>query len=328
MLAFLTTAALPTCLLTAMPEEQLSGGDRGSVAGTDASAPDAAALDQAAAQDRALPDGAGESGSDAWVDSGADGGPSDAIQDLVAADAIQDRAAPDAVPLDGGADAAQQDAAAGDRGGDDAVEPDAAGGPDAAAPDSARVGEPVEIVNGDFEANAEKTWFWDWDGRRGTGELVPGAIPGWSTDEDPGIGGYSGKGDSGVEPGGNPGMRLFLNSVDWDVYQTTAHAIAAGDAYRLDWDMLGTYAASPEGSCVVVATLYYLDGSDRVTIESTTVTEPQNTVYIPYSFELDAVPAQAVGKPIGLSFDNITDQIDLGAQTWVGIDNVTLTVFR
>jgi hypothetical protein len=213
--------------------------------------------------------------------------------------------------------------------------PDAAldvGNRDQAAPDrgidGGRIGQPVAIVNGDFEANTTKTWFWDWDGRRGTGALVPGAIPGWSTDEDPGIGGNAGKGDSGVEPGGNPGMRLFLNSVDWEVYQTTGELIRAGDVFRLDWDMLGTYAAQPGGSQVVAVALYYLDGGDRVTIQSTTVTEPQNTAFLPFSFDGGAAPPQAVGKPIGLAFDNITDQIVVGAQTWVGIDNVALTVFR
>ncbi|MBI5536711.1 MAG: hypothetical protein HY898_28585 [Deltaproteobacteria bacterium] len=187
---------------------------------------------------------------------------------------------------------------------------------------SGGVSEPVAMVNGDFESNQEKTWFWDWNGQKGTGALVPGAIPGWSTDEDPGIGGPSGKGDSGVEPGGNPGMRLFLNSVDWEVYQTTSHAIQAGDAFHLAWDLRNTYAAQSGGNLDLIATLYFVDGSTRVAIKSETFTEPQSSTFAAHTLDASTVPPEAVGKLIGVSFDNATT----GGQSWLAIDNVKLMV--
>jgi len=198
---------------------------------------------------------------------------------------------------------------------------------DVAPFDHGHPGQPIALVNGDFEANTEKTWFWNWNGTRGNGALVPGAIPGWSTDEDPGIGGPGGKGDSGAETGGNPGMRLFLNSIDWDVYQTTSYAIQTGDAFQLGWDARLTGAFGSYQMQALLATLYYLDGTTRVPIQSITVHFDQ-TVFVPYRLDVDSVPAAAVGRPIGISFDNTSDQINGGNQSWVGIDNVTLTVFH
>jgi len=184
--------------------------------------------------------------------------------------------------------------------------------------------ESVTIVNGDFEANQEKTWFWQWDGQKGSGALVPGVIPGWSTDEDPGIGGVSGKGDSGVEPGGNPGMRLFLNSVDWDVHQTSSYKIQVSDAFELTWDQLNTYPATSGTPIVLVATLYYLDGNNRVPIDAATLSEPQSAAFESHTLSVIGVPQQAVGRLVGVAFDNTTPD----GQAWVGIDNVKLTVFH
>jgi hypothetical protein len=190
----------------------------------------------------------------------------------------------------------------------------------------AGAGQAIALVNPGFESNTTKTWFWNWNGSTGTGALVPGAIPGWTTDENPGIGGYSGKGDSGVEPGGNPGMRLFLNSVDWEVYQTTGYLIPGGASFRLSWDLWG-YGAVSGGVHAVVATLYYVDGSARVAMGSVTVTAPSDSGWLPFSFSLSAIPTQAIGKKIGLAFDNITNQVAGGVQAWVEIDNVALVVF-
>jgi len=231
----------------------------------------------------------------------------------------------DAGLIDG---AAQDQGTPADGGSADLVPADRAGGNDLSVADSAPVTAPIAVTNGDFEASSEKTWFWDWDGSDGTGALIPGAIPGWSTDDDPGVGGRDGKGDSGVEPEGNPGMRLFINSVDGEIYQTTSHLIQTGETYLLSWDMLFTYAGASSGTLVVAATLYYLHGNTRVAIESTTITEQQNSAFLPFTLEAATLPAQALGRQIGIAFDNITDQQFPGAQTWVGIDNVALSVTR
>jgi hypothetical protein len=199
-----------------------------------------------------------------------------------------------------------------------------AGDAGAAGSSGGGAAEPVPLVNGDFEANQQKTWFWAWDGQKGSGALVPGVIPGWSTDENPGIGGPAGKGDSGVEPGGNPGMRMFLNSVDWDVYQTSSYKIQASDAFELSWDQLDTYPAVAGGKILLAASLYYLDGNNRVAIDTATSMELENSSFVPHGLTVGSVPSQAVGKAVGVSFDNTTP----GGQAWVGIDNVRLTVYH
>jgi hypothetical protein len=188
-------------------------------------------------------------------------------------------------------------------------------------------GQVISLVNPGFESNTAKTWFWNWNGSSGTGALVPGAIPGWSTDENPGVGGNGGKGDSGVEPNGNPGMRLFLNSVDWEVYQTTGYLIPGGASFRLSWDMEGNWSAKPNGIHTVVVSLYYVDGTARITMGSTTLTIAQGSPWIPFSFSITAIPPPAVGKKIGLAFDNVTNLVDGGVQSWIEIDNVALVVF-
>jgi hypothetical protein len=272
---------------------------------------DVSTPDQGISLDRALQDRSIEAGPDAQlIDAPADR----VVSDLLSNDVVT----PDVVTPDAVSDSSSPDMLQNDR----------ASGSDLALPDSAPVSQPIAIINGDFEASTEKTWFWDYNGNNGTGALIPGAIPGWSTDDDPGIGGRDGKGDSGVEPEGNPGMRLFINSVDGEIYQTTSYSIQTGDSYQLSWDMLFTYGGASNGTLVVVATLYYLQWSTRVPLDSTTITEQQNSVFLPFTLEVGSVPPQAAGRQLGLAFDNVTDELYSDAQTWVGVDNVALTVTR
>jgi hypothetical protein len=293
--------------------DRAAGADRnpGDASAADHGQRDSTAHDDAAARD-AVPDAAGTD-LQATDHNSADS--------LVADVRVADAAAADIAGADAARDGGSLDTAPGDqRRGDSTRE-------DVAPFDHGHPGQPVALVNGDFEANTLKTWFWNWNGTRGNGALVPGAIPGWSTDENPGIGGPGGKGDSGVETGGNPGMRLFLNSIDWDVYQTTGYTIQAGDAFQLGWDARLTGAFGTYQMQALLATIYYLDGTSRVPIQSSTVYFDQ-TVFVPYRLDVDSVPAAAVGKPIGISFDNFSNQINGGNQSWLGIDNVTLTVFH
>lgn len=313
---------VPACLLTAVPEELLTGGsttDRGAFA--DVGPVDAATFDRDALADGAVADRTDAAVADAQL---ADSHLADNhLADTHVTDtAGADNHVADTTFADVARDSAVHDALAADR-----PAPDY-GLSDTSPVDHGAAGQAVTIVNGDFEDNRRKTWFWDWNGTSGTGALVPGAILGWSTDEDPGVGGNYGKGDSGVEAGGTPGYRLFLNSIDWEVYQTTNQTIQAGDTYQLRWDMRATYAAAPAEMEVVAVRLYYLDGSNRVTIQTANFTERENVNFLPFVLDVVTVPSAAVGHRIGVGFDNVSNLYDGNAQTWVGIDNVALTVYR
>jgi len=125
--------------------------------------------------------------------------------------------------------------------------------------------------------------------------------------------------DSGVETGygATDGLwTAFLMGADPAVWQNTGFLIAAEDVFELKVDARNTWQGT-----TLRMTLYYLDAGLRVPAATAdvTVTDAMQTFALP--FNAADLPA-CVGKEIGIEFDNVTTE----GQSWIGLDNVRLTV--
>jgi len=172
---------------------------------------------------------------------------------------------------------------------------------------------PVPLVNASFEQpGTEKIKGWNGEGIAGTPAVD---IPGWASDIDPNVV----VADSGVETGygATDGLwTAFLMGADPAVWQNTGFLIAAEDVFELKVDARNTWQGT-----TLRMTLYYLDADLRVPAATAdvTVTDAMQTFALP--FNAADLPA-CVGKEIGIEFDNVTTE----GQSWIGLDNVRLTV--
>ncbi|MBN2844267.1 MAG: tandem-95 repeat protein, partial [Sedimentisphaerales bacterium] len=153
-------------------------------------------------------------------------------------------------------------------------------------------------------------------------------IPGWNSD---GV-----TTDSGVQemfPG--QGYSAVIRDIDPSFYQTTTTAIAAGEVYTLKfratdtWTDIECNGSNDPGNAVINATIYYEDNGVRVPLSSYsfgqlrssfTLLEPSQYVI---TFDTADNPA-AIGKNIGVEFDNVTPS-PVPNLSWIMIDDVSLT---
>ncbi len=178
--------------------------------------------------------------------------------------------------------------------------------------------EPAPIVlNGDFELPDGGKINTDWD-----------LIPGWSSDTPPA--------DSGLDveetyPG--YGYSAFLMDGDPNVWQTTAHIIAAGDRFTLSLvasdnytDLVGDW--SVEGGGQLTVSLYYDDGVTRTTVATTDIepaaSYPEMDGPFRLAFNAADVPA-STGYAIGIEIMN-SSPTAVPNHSWVFFDDVQLTV--
>lgn len=191
----------------------------------------------------------------------------------------------------------------------------------------------IAVVNQGFEQpGTVKTEYWD-----STGAIVPGIIPGWEP-SGPGVEGpggpVGGPGDSGVESDTSYGSwRGYLAGRDPSIYQTTAYTILGSEpGFSLSVAAKDTWTADGNnnqlsGSSVLNMSLYYLDGTSRVSMgnQDFVVTD----TFVDYTLDVLSIPSAAIGKELGIELDNVSDVRDLGGDVvyaWQGLDNVRLSV--
>jgi len=173
------------------------------------------------------------------------------------------------------------------------------------------------VFNGDFELPDEGKINTDWD-----------LIPGWSSDTPPSDSGLDNK---ETYPG--YGYSAFLMDGDPNVWQTTAHIIAAGEQFTLSLvasdnytDLVGDW--SVEGGGQLTVSLYYDDGVTRTTVATTDIMPAASytEMYGPFELAFNAadVPA-SIGYAIGIEVVN-SSPTAVPNHSWVFFDDVQLTV--
>jgi len=169
----------------------------------------------------------------------------------------------------------------------------------------------IDLVNPSFELpGVGKIKGWD-----GLGTCTD---PGWAgeTDDIPGWTSDVPVWDSGVETGYTPTdgeYTAFLMGGDTSVYQITDYVIEEGDNIELVVDARITYVAT-----LFEMMLFYEDNGTRVPLgwEEWELTDAMEECFA--SFSADNHP-EAVGKKLGIWFDNVSD-----SASWMGLDNVRL----
>ena len=162
----------------------------------------------------------------------------------------------------------------------------------------------------------------------GTGKIQTdwGLVPGWSSDYAPE--------DSGVDYAGNNGLVPVVDDGDWyaflmgddpNVWQLTSHTIAAGEIFTLRFDAYNCYDG-PD----VTANLYYDDFGARSVVASVTVTgliqqDENGGVEGSVTFAAGDVPS-AIGRKIGIEFDNPRLDSEFLYGSWTAFDNVRLDI--
>jgi hypothetical protein len=188
--------------------------------------------------------------------------------------------------------------------------------------------ETIYVENHSFEEpGTDKTHGWDEeDGAvfydQVNGEVIgPAEVPGWESDgevEDSGVS-YETDNVPVVEDGLWYG---YIMGSDPTVYQLTDHTIAAGEYYTLTFDAYSVYDGP-----TVQASFYYQDGLSRVPVATGTVTGLENdagyavvgtVVFVAY----DA--PDAIGKQLGIEFDNPENDDDFQYGSWTAMDDVHL----
>lgn len=191
----------------------------------------------------------------------------------------------------------------------------------------------ITLVNQGFELpGTVKTEYWNTNGA-----IVPGVIPGWEPSgvgvEGPG-GPVPGLGDSGVESDTSIGLwHGYLAGRDPSIYQTTTRNIQAGETFFLTIAAKDIYTeflggAQAPHSAVINLSLYYLNGANRISLENQNITL-SGFAFTNYTIDVLSIPGLAVGKPIGIEIDNVSDVYDVGGnvvRSWIGLDNVRLSV--
>lgn len=185
----------------------------------------------------------------------------------------------------------------------------------------------ITLVNQGFELpGTVKTEYWNTNGA-----IVPGVIPGWEPSgvgvEGPG-GPVPGLGDSGVESDTSIGLwHGYLAGRDPSIYQTTTHNILASETFFLALAAKNVFTDVAGNSAVINLSLYYLNGANRVSLGNQNITLSGST-FTNYTIDVLSIPGLAVGKPIGIEIDNVSDVYDVGGdvvRSWIGLDNVRLS---
>ena len=169
----------------------------------------------------------------------------------------------------------------------------------------------IALVNANFEdpvaakTNGDATWS---------------NIPGWTS--------TGPSGDSGLEaftaqPQPDLGVNIaFLQSGDGAIFQTTGHAIAAGESYEVSF-----YERNDWQATELTVTLYYDDGGTPTPFGSAAV-DPlgsggRSDPLVFHSLTFDA-PAAGVGNLLGVQLENTS--LGGGTGSWAWVDLVGLRV--
>ncbi len=191
----------------------------------------------------------------------------------------------------------------------------------------------ISVVNPGFELpGTVKSEYWD-----ASGAIVPGIIPGWEP-SGPGVEGpggpVAGPGDSGVEADTTYGAwRGYLSGLDPSIYQTTGYTIQGTEpGFRLTLAARDTFTgdssfATIANSSVLNMSLYYMDGASRVSLgnQDFLLTD----TFMDYTLDVTSVPGAAVGNPLGIELNNVSDVRDVAGDVvhaWQGLDNIRLSV--
>jgi hypothetical protein len=167
----------------------------------------------------------------------------------------------------------------------------------------------VQVENASFELPGTVKQN-NWDGgtnSKGTFEDVPG----WSSD--------TMATDSGVETGWNASdgeWSGFIRGSDPSVWQLTSYVIGAEDVIELKVDAKNNWQAT-----TLLITLYYDEADARVAAASAECALTDEMQEFSVVLSAADVP-DCVGKLLGIELDNITPDVD----SWLGLDNVRLTV--
>lgn len=212
----------------------------------------------------------------------------------------------------------------------------------------------IPLVNQDFNLpGGNKVVPFD-----ANGSFVAGLIPGWIfsgpgteirfNPTDPNTMLPLIRGDSSVEPGPGfgegSGTHLTLSALDGTVYQTATTNVAsltANEKYKLTFQAFDAYtidAGVPpvqiSDRAQLTAKIYYDNAGTRVPFATQAFDLLPGTNL--YSLEVlggtGAIPAAAVGRPIGVEIDNTTIERNAGmpefpvAHSWVAVDNLLFQV--
>ena len=169
----------------------------------------------------------------------------------------------------------------------------------------------IDLVNPSFELPyVGKIKGWDGPGTCSDPAWAEATddIPGWTSDVP--------VWDSGVETDYTPtdgDYTAFMMGGDTAVYQMTDHVIEEGDDIELVVDARITYAAT-----LFDMILFYEENGTRVPLawEEWELTDAMEEYYA--SFSAADYP-EAIGKNLGIWFDNVSD-----SASWMGLDNVRL----
>jgi hypothetical protein len=197
---------------------------------------------------------------------------------------------------------------------------------------------PVAIVNPGFELPGTiKTNFF-------TAGVPNNSIPGWMAT---GNGVQGGGGDSGVETDATGGIfgawAGYLAAQDPTIVNTTGHLIQPGQQFALTYALQDAYTSNANFTQILnqvfaSASLYYLDEGTTRTPLATAAVGPVGYGYADHVVVTPVVaacaigPGCAIGDPIGIEFDNQSNQFGTdpvqGAvvNSWIHFDNVRLDV--
>jgi hypothetical protein len=178
--------------------------------------------------------------------------------------------------------------------------------------------EEVAVENFSFETPQVKCQNWDGGtNSKGTFEDVPG----WSSDtmaEDSGIEGPD------AWPGHTDGvMAGYMMGTDPSAWNTTSYIIGEGEKFTLSVDARDNWTSDPALPAKLAMTLYALS-ADGVRMPIGSATVELTTEWATFTLECTA-DAVAAGLPIGIELKNASNATT-DNNSWIGIDNVRLTV--
>jgi hypothetical protein len=173
------------------------------------------------------------------------------------------------------------------------------------------------VENASFETPQVKCQNWDGGtNAKGTFEDVPG----WSSD--------TMANDSGIEgpdawPGHTDGvMAGYLMGTDPSVFNVTSYVIGEGEKFVLSVDSRDNWTSDPALPAKLAITLYAQTAEGRTVLATTTV--ELTTTWTTFTLECTA-DAAAAGLPLGIELKNASNATT-DNNSWIGIDNVRLTV--
>jgi hypothetical protein len=179
----------------------------------------------------------------------------------------------------------------------------------------------IAIVNASFEDPNSKQQTWD-GGTTAKGTFID--VPGWSSDivaQDSGIEGPN------AWPGTTDGvMAGYMMGTDPSVWQTLAYEITEKGDLVLSVDARDNWSAAAAMPAKLAMTLYCDISGIRLPLATKTV--ELTTTWTTFTLNLKGADASiGMGLPLGIELKNAS-KVTSTDNSWIGIDNVRLTVTR